>query len=255
MKKRLGRPAKDETEPEIYMPHEEFRGYMLKLLQTHKLKERLQDPKLAGEKRRELQIEYEKKYNQVHHMKDYYLQNIVFPAMANLLFFFEAVSNNPNLFTEFEDQIKDLLGIRRLNPRAFNYATSFISLIEGMIVTTSKNEDFRVRLMQKLGDLIWLKVTNMKILETPKTTGRVLQDIGLGLAWLEMLASRVSDEYDLSLLSPRYGTYKTEEEADTDMKRIQKKTLEDFEKHARENSPSRTFNFNTEQLLEPEQST
>lgn len=80
--------------------------------------------------------------------------------------------------------------------------------------------------MHKLADLIWFKVIGLKILDTPKTNARVFEDIRLAFAWLEMLVSRVPDEYDLSRLSPRYGTYKTEEEAEKDMARIDKQTLE-----------------------------
>lgn len=151
-----------------------------------------------------------------------------------------------------QKKIKEILGIRRLNPRAYNYAFMFMSLISNMIMIPRTSEDFRLILINKLADIIWFKVTGLRLLETQRTSSRVLDDIGRSSAWLEMLASRVKDEYDLTKLQPRYGDYSkmTEEQEKKEMERIDKQTLEDFEIYAKQNSPTRTFDFDTKKLIE-----
>jgi len=54
--------------------------------------------------------------NKMDRMKVYYLDKHIFQAMANLEFFFEAIAKHPELEKIYEDDIKDLLGIRRKKP-------------------------------------------------------------------------------------------------------------------------------------------
>ena len=51
--------------------------------------------------------------NKIDRSKVHYLDKHIFPAMANLAFFFEAIAKHPELEKIYEDDIKDLLGIRR----------------------------------------------------------------------------------------------------------------------------------------------
>jgi len=97
-----------------------------------------------------------------------------------------------------------------------------------MIPRTS--EDFRLILINKLADIIWFKVTGLRLLETQRTSSRVLDDIGRSSAWLEMLASRVKDEYDLTKLQPRYGDYSkmNDKQEKKEMERIDKQNSRRF---------------------------
>jgi hypothetical protein len=174
------------------------------------------------------------------------------------------VSTIPEL-VNFESDIKELLGVRRVNPRTYDgpnarsYAFMFVSLIGGMISVKGDSDrgeyDFRLKLINRLLDLIWHEVQRLKILDSQRATSIVLGDIGRTRAWTEMLASRVNDEYDLSKLSPRYDkkeldSCKNEAEQKKYIENIDKKTLEDFEKYANENIPHRSFNFDTKKLIE-----
>src|SRR5262245_37848318 len=49
------------------------------------------------------------------------LNKYIFPAMANLDFFFSTIAVYPMFQEVFEDDIKDLLGIRRYNPGKTEY--------------------------------------------------------------------------------------------------------------------------------------
>jgi hypothetical protein len=47
-------------------------------------------------------------------MKVYVLDTVIFPSMANLIFFFEAISTNKNLADAFEDELVELLGNQKI---------------------------------------------------------------------------------------------------------------------------------------------
>ena len=53
------------------------------------------------------------------------LDEIVFPSMANLIFFFESISRYAELEENFQADITELFGIKRLCPRPGNYAYYF----------------------------------------------------------------------------------------------------------------------------------
>ena len=44
----------------------------------------------------------------------------------------------------------------------------FMSLVAGMISVNRIDDDFRLRLTQRLQDLIWFKISGLKILDTPQ---------------------------------------------------------------------------------------
>ena len=77
----------------------------------------------------------------------------------------------------------------------------FMSLVAGMISVNRIDDDFRLRLTQRLQDLIWFKISGLKILDTPSSTGMIFDDIGHPRAWIEMVASRVKDEYDWDIIT------------------------------------------------------
>jgi hypothetical protein len=197
------------------------------------------------------------------------LDKIIFPSMANLTFFFEAVSMIEEL--NFESDINELFGIRRDNPRTYDghnarsYAFMFKELVRGMIAINEMNDegnagriDFRLRLIHELQTLIFHKIHIQKILDSPKASSAVLDDILRAMAWTEMFASRVDDEYVLSKMIPKYGDkeMKDLEKCKNDKQRkeyaemIEKKTFIDFEQHAKENIPRRSFNYDFEKLIE-----
>ena len=108
--------------------------------------------------------------------------------MANLVFFFEATSENQELAEVFESDMLDLLGIKRLNPRSeYNhYGFIFENLISGILQTNSRKDDFRLRLIDILQELIFLKVLSLKILDMQKSTSMVTNDLQRAKAWTEL---------------------------------------------------------------------
>jgi len=177
------------------------------------------------------------------------LDDIIFPAMANITFFFDAISRYPELEPDFKVNIWDLLGVRRLNPKpnlvGGNYAFMFETLIACMLSIGINADDFRVRLVHILEDLIWKKVTGLRILETLSSSSRVLQEIGKPSAWTELLASRINDVYDFSILNHGIKDLEKFPYGGTEEER-----LKAFEKNVSERLPRRTFTYDTNKLME-----
>ena len=75
----------------------------------------------------------------------------------------------------------DLLGVRRLNPMpqriGGNYAFMFDTLVGSMLNLGSHENDYTIRLVSILVELIRLKLYGPKILDTNSTTGIVPGDI------------------------------------------------------------------------------
>jgi hypothetical protein len=92
--------------------------------------------------------------------------------------------------------------------------------------------------------LIWSKVQGLRLLDTQRSSNRILEEIGKPAAWTEMLASRVPDVYDFGILHhgmkdhEKYPYGGTEEERN-----------KVFDEQAKRNEPARTFTFKTEELL------
>jgi hypothetical protein len=185
--------------------------------------------------------------------KVYYLDKI-FKAMADLAFFFEAIAKHPELEDLYEDDIKDLLGIRRKKPSdeskpgplcGFMFHNLLYNILKVSGSPFEKREivnDFRLILNHRAEEIVKMKVRRSLrsgqyrkdasdkyvegkskggILETiskeANVHGVILDDFDRALAWTEMLASRVDNSTDY----------------DTDY----------------EEEPRRTFDFDTEDLL------
>ena len=169
------------------------------------------------------------------------LNDIIFPSMANLIFFFEAIKAYEKLGEVFESDILDLLGVKRLNPRSFGYGIMFYKLLAAILDIDSKVFDFRLRLAHILQELIIAKINNMYF-ETIDSSKLIRQDMYRARTWTQLLATRVRDVYNLEILSSgKYG----QEAEDREMK-FNEDALESGKK------PKRTFTFVTKQLIESE---
>lgn len=222
--------VEEEIQPTLYNPHPQFVAHLKKFL--HVLKQG--DRKDAGEE------------NNVRRMKNYYLNNLVFPAMANLTFFFEAVSEYPELRDEFESQILDLLGVRRTNPKISRYGFVFETLVACMMFIQSKEGDFTVKFVHILERLISSKVQGLDILETLDASVRIIKEIDSPKAWTELLASRVKDIYDFDILMK--GIPGRESDPEHPGGTMEERIWE-FDQKAKRKSPIRTFDFSTPKLL------
>ena len=129
------------------------------------------------------------------------LHRIVFQAMANLLYFFKMISDHPELQKTFEDDIKDLLGVRRYNPKSYNYGYVFSHLIAYILmIKTSgkplKEDDFRLGLIQVLQGIVFLgfQQTLPDILKDRERFDMMLADLSKATAWVRALADHVEDK-------------------------------------------------------------
>ncbi len=188
-------------------PKEKLSKYLSEKSRLMRKKEELE---LRMESKKELtkkemkELQYiESKSRTLKNTKREILDEILFPAMADLTFFFYTIAQYPELESIFKTDIWDLLGIRRLDPKPHlvggNYAYMFDRLVSGILNFGLSDNDYRIRLVNLLQELIRLKLYGPKILDTDRATGLVYGDIGRAQAWTELLASRVPDIYDFGV--------------------------------------------------------
>jgi hypothetical protein len=130
------------------------------------------------------------------------LRKRIFPAMANLVFFFYYVSRYPELREVFDDDIKELLGVRR-DTTKFDYGFIFNALIKSILLIGPYNtaethvKDFRLRLIQILQEAIWAKadlaLPNV-FKKNPSAQRVVSDDFHRVWAWARMLAEQVEQQ-------------------------------------------------------------
>lgn len=207
------------------------------------------------------------------------LPEIVFPSMANLIFFFEVIDEHPELREVFESDVKELLGVRRLDPNLGNCGTILKRLV-GSIISANKGfdpTDFRVKLMHELHKLIESKMQRMldSIFWTGSSDKRVGadegqisnlvgQDLGRALSWTGIMSSKVNDEYEkeYQILSKVESILKkkkngnlekieelSEKEINIRKIEINQRKKKEFDKAVSKNRPKRTLLFNTKSLV------
>jgi hypothetical protein len=132
------------------------------------------------------------------------LNEIVFPSVANVLYFFNEISKHPELQKTFNEDIKDLLGVHRHNPNPNNYGYIFSNLIASILMVewTGKHleeDDFRLRLIQILQEIIFLGIRQSlpEFLKDKRMFNRMLQDLEGATGWTSTLALHVKDEKNL----------------------------------------------------------
>lgn len=130
------------------------------------------------------------------------LRKHIFPGMANLLYFFYYVSRYPELREVFDNDIEELLGIRRDSTK-FEYGFIFNTLIQSILLIGPYNtaethvKDFRLRLIQILQEAIWAKadLALPNIFRKNPSAQRVVgDDFHRVWAWTTMLAEQVEQQ-------------------------------------------------------------
>jgi hypothetical protein len=172
-----------------------------------------------------------KKRNEIDRLKVYYLNKHIFPAMANLAFFFGAITKHPELEKIYEDDIKDLLGIRRKKPSdkskpkplcGFMFSDLLRNILKVSGSPFEKREimkDYSLILNHRAEEIVRMKVRRslpsgqyskggilaggqysksamMKTTDEANVHGVILSDFDRALAWTGMLASRVDNSID-----------------------------------------------------------
>lgn len=175
---------------------------------------------------KELPQEKKKALHNSERMKNYILNKIVFPSMANLLFFFESVSRDDNLHELFKDDLVELLELvgpptpkespRSESDESFNpnqedkkkkyehvwdlYKDSIIARLTGSLLFANtvvgeiKNSEYRLVvaniMQQKLTDKLNQDLAN--VIKDEELKQLVRQEATWAKALMQLCASRVS---------------------------------------------------------------
>ena len=180
---------------------------------TEFLNERLQTSKQMDElyaNEREIPLKLNTKNRSLNTRKVRILDKIVFQAMADLTFFFEAVARHPELQGTFENDIKNLLGVRYKDSQ--EYAFMFVKLLRSIMVIKDedshsqdkeqdselgrKQDGFRLKLIHILQGIVLDKVKPFlpNVFKNYKSERIVWDDLARAWAWTEMLAYPVEGE-------------------------------------------------------------
>lgn len=134
------------------------------------------------------------------------LDKYIFPSMANLRFFFKSIAAYPQLREVFEDDIKDLLGIRRNNPQPDNYGFIIFNLLHSILLTGEgvcnekrrHNKDFRLRLNQLLQETVRAKVdaSLTDVFNNESAQRTVADDFNRVWGWTRMLAQSIDQSVE-----------------------------------------------------------
>jgi hypothetical protein len=131
------------------------------------------------------------------------LDDYIFPSMATLVFFFKCIASYPELRPIFENDIKDLLGIRRVNPEPGNYGFIVFNLLHAILLvgegpylnTRGHNRDFRLRLNQLLQEIVWAKfdVSLSDVFGNSSAQRSVREDFNKVWGWTRMLSEGIEN--------------------------------------------------------------
>lgn len=124
----------------------------------------------------EIPKEIEKEKAALSTQKTRILDDEIFQAIADIAFFFNVIGTHPEIQHEFDDDIQELLGVRRKlpetydenygdksnNPKIPSYGFIFLALVEGILSIHSGRPgiDFRLRLTHELQRIIWYKISH-----------------------------------------------------------------------------------------------
>ena len=175
-----------------YIPDKPIINYVREKLQFEQRRNKL---KLRGEDLKENVT-----YSNLKKRKFDVLKRI-FTSLANLLFFFECISKYPVLQELFEDDIEDLLGIRRSNPQQQVSGYIIGRLLYSILFVQENNneDDFRLTVNNVLQQVVRNKVKQnlRRVLITNDASNAAIADFDRAIAWTGMLAVKYNLKNDL----------------------------------------------------------
>lgn len=222
----------DENKQKHFSPDTSLISYFDEKLRLEKIYSDIQDGK-RGENGKLTQEEKELE-RRLRVKKTRILDGIIFPSMINLTFFFECIANHKELQVLFEDDLKDLFGIKRNNPIEKNYAYVLDILIKSILKwdlnakESSKPDikNFRLVFYKLLLEKVFLGFKNFQhiIFKSQEMHELISNDFRRTLAWTSSFSSMIEDEYLLGLNVKEYEylskKLKSEELSD-DMKKYE----------------------------------
>jgi hypothetical protein len=148
------------------------------------------------------------KDKKIDRLKVHYLDKHIFQAMADLIFLFEAIALFPELKKLYEDEVKDLLGVRHNKSRQYGFI--FRNMLRSILVIRSEefgtkprdkygHEDFRLRLNHILQDIVLDKVRQYlpNVFSVDEAQRAVKADFSRAWAWTRTLASSTDEEEEM----------------------------------------------------------
>ena len=189
-----------------YIPDESLVSFIQEWLQIHKKR-----AKLAKEGE-DITDEEKKRIRELDRMKVYHLDNTIFPAMANLVYFFEAIGSSKVLSEGFEDEVIELVSpgnvksASRMSGDSMRFSSmqfrrnNLARLIIAILSTPRTKEKtppskFRISLMYQLQNIIGDEMEQMILDEYSfsQIWKSAIEDYGRMKGWLALLARSTED--------------------------------------------------------------
>jgi hypothetical protein len=197
-----------------YIPNETLVNFIQEWLQLHRKKDRL------TKEGKELSREEQLKIRELARMKVYILDTIIFPAFADLIYFFDAISVSKKLSEAFDEDIEELLDPRGAieaarfsgNDMRMSYIqfrrNNMARLVMGMLSIhedkSGKKEritDFRIGLLYQMLNIVGDSIDHLLAQEFSlnQIWRSYLEDYARMKGWLALLAGTTEvklDEHD-----------------------------------------------------------
>lgn len=217
MKKGLIKGPQKISNEKSYIPDETLVNFIQDWLHIHKKRDQLTKDGI------ELSPEDKKKLRELDRMKVHYIDHTIFPALANLTYFFEAMAASSRLAKGFEDELEEILDPRkskdaaqfsgsRMRMSSMQFRNNNLArLVDAALAIHMKNyergkpiTDFRVGLMYQLlgviGDYMDILLSNEY--SSSQIWHSFHDDFKRMLGWMALLTRTVKDtpkEYDRKL--------------------------------------------------------
>ncbi|MCV0431673.1 hypothetical protein [Nitrosopumilus sp.] len=217
MKKGIIKGVQKIKDEKSYIPDETLVTFIQDWLHIHKKRERL------TKEGKELSSEDKKKLRALDKKKVDYIDNTIFPAFANLTYFFEAMAASPRLAKGFEEELEEILDPRkskdaatfsgnRMRMSSIQFRNNNLArLVDAALSIHMKNyergkpiTDFRVGLMYQIlgiiGDYMDTVISNEY--SSSQIWYSFHDDFKRMLGWMALLTRTIKDtpkEYDRKL--------------------------------------------------------
>lgn len=215
-------------EAKSYIPREALVNYIQEWLQLHQKKDALTQ---AG---KELSAADQKRIRELDRMKVYIIDTVIFPAMADLTYFFESLSVSKKLSEAFDNDVAELLDPRNSavaakfsgnnmrfssmqfrNNNLARLVMSMISIHDKKPKSGESTMDFRVGLMYQLlnivGDMMDRLISNQYSFGN-QIWKSAYEDYSRMMGWMALLAGLGEEqpkEYDRKIgFSPIWYSHK-----------------------------------------------
>ena len=184
-----------------YVFSPKIKVFLEKELQYSKDKRKINDKKrVAIEKENveyieKLKKEFEDKYKNRRTEKLRFLDQYIFPSMANLVVFFEYLAKHPEIIDLFEDDIMELLGIDQAHsnesPNNFIFDRFLNAIIRSSV---TRKVTVKLYLLKCMQYIIYQELIDLSgLVLRDQSINMISQDISRPLDWLQILSKTSSN--------------------------------------------------------------